>query len=253
MEILAFYWYAWSGYSLPTLVYTAFWVWMLIECVQNDPQRDVWMWILIFIPCPGAVVYFFVRRSHLHFSLPAFGGRVTRRRELRLAEAEARNIGNAYYFVQWGDLLLETRQYPKAAEAYERALSQEPRNEEALWGAAQAEVLLKRLRKAKEHLETLLAVDPKFKFGEPSIAYGRTLVGLGELDAARKHMEKHVQSWPHAQGKILLASVLARTGDGDRARSLCGDALEEIRFSPDFNRQRSRALRREAGKVLRNL
>lgn len=45
---------------------TAFWIWMIIDCVQNEPSpgndRIAWLLLLIFTHLLGAVIYFFVRR-----------------------------------------------------------------------------------------------------------------------------------------------------------------------------------------------
>ena len=45
---------------------TAFWIWMLIECVMKEPSegndRLVWVVIVVFTHFIGAAIYFFVRR-----------------------------------------------------------------------------------------------------------------------------------------------------------------------------------------------
>lgn len=44
-----------------------FWIWMLIDAIQNDRlvgnQRVVWVLVIIFLPCIGALIYYFVGRS----------------------------------------------------------------------------------------------------------------------------------------------------------------------------------------------
>jgi hypothetical protein len=45
---------------------TAFWIWMLIDCVMKEPsegnERLVWVVIVVFTHIIGAAIYFFVRR-----------------------------------------------------------------------------------------------------------------------------------------------------------------------------------------------
>ena len=45
---------------------TAFWIWMLIDCVMKEPSegndRLVWVVIVVFTHFIGAAIYFFVRR-----------------------------------------------------------------------------------------------------------------------------------------------------------------------------------------------
>ncbi len=43
---------------------TAFWIWMIIDCAtkERDPDRLVWIFIVLFTHIIGALIYFFVRR-----------------------------------------------------------------------------------------------------------------------------------------------------------------------------------------------
>lgn len=39
-------------------VYMGLWIWMIVECARKDPDRNVWLWIIIFVPM-GSLIYFF--------------------------------------------------------------------------------------------------------------------------------------------------------------------------------------------------
>lgn len=44
----------------------AFWIWMLVDCIQHEPsgtEKIVWILIIIFTGVIGAAIYFFVRRG----------------------------------------------------------------------------------------------------------------------------------------------------------------------------------------------
>jgi peptidoglycan/LPS O-acetylase OafA/YrhL len=45
----------------------AFWLWMLIDCIQHEPDRGeqkvVWVLVIVFTGVVGALVYYFVRKS----------------------------------------------------------------------------------------------------------------------------------------------------------------------------------------------
>ena len=49
-----------------TLVVLAFWIWMLIDCIINEPSEGndkiVWMLVIILTNWIGALIYFFVRQ-----------------------------------------------------------------------------------------------------------------------------------------------------------------------------------------------
>jgi hypothetical protein len=44
-----------------------FWIWMLIDAIQNPRlvgnQKVVWVLVVIFLPCLGPLLYFFLGRS----------------------------------------------------------------------------------------------------------------------------------------------------------------------------------------------
>lgn len=44
----------------------AFWIWMLVDCIQNEPSEGndkiVWVLVLLFTNWLGAIIYFFARR-----------------------------------------------------------------------------------------------------------------------------------------------------------------------------------------------
>ena len=85
------------------------WVWMLIHCARNDPERNMWLWILFIGNVPAAVIYFLVRwLPGARFSGSSLLGRWTKGRQIPRLEVAARNIGNAHQFVELGDAYRET-------------------------------------------------------------------------------------------------------------------------------------------------
>ncbi len=52
-------------YSIP-IAFLAFWVWMVIDCVKHEPTEGndklIWILILMFMNCLGALIYYIFRR-----------------------------------------------------------------------------------------------------------------------------------------------------------------------------------------------
>ncbi len=50
--------------ALIGLAVFAFWLWMLVHAVTNrglgDGEKIAWVLVILFVPCLGALVYFFV-------------------------------------------------------------------------------------------------------------------------------------------------------------------------------------------------
>ena len=247
-------------YSLVSLAYgplwflaALFWFWMLYDCFRNEPERDLWIWLVIILNVPGAVLYFLARYlPRLLGSPPPFLGRWLRRRELWRAEAAVRNIGNPHQFVELGDILRETGRLERAADAYQQALERDPADVRALWAAASVETRLKRLDRAKAHLDALLKIDLDYKFGGASLAYGETLLGLGELDAARAHIERHLRRREDLEARILLAQVLGARGETEKARGLLEPLIQDLKPARDLRSRRARRSARKLLKTLRN-
>jgi uncharacterized membrane protein YhaH (DUF805 family) len=44
-----------------------FWIWMLVDCIQNrrlnDTEKIIWVLVILFLPTLGAIIYFFVGRK----------------------------------------------------------------------------------------------------------------------------------------------------------------------------------------------
>jgi hypothetical protein len=53
------------SYALSALAFI-FWIWMLIHAIRNNglsgTERVVWVLVVFFLPCVGALIYFFVGR-----------------------------------------------------------------------------------------------------------------------------------------------------------------------------------------------
>lgn len=49
-----------------SLLGTAFWIWMLVDCLRNEPnegnEKLIWVLVIALAGCVGAGIYFFVRR-----------------------------------------------------------------------------------------------------------------------------------------------------------------------------------------------
>ncbi len=53
-------------FAIVFLALTAFWVWMLIDCLLNEPSTGndklIWVLVIVLLHGVGAAIYFFVRR-----------------------------------------------------------------------------------------------------------------------------------------------------------------------------------------------
>ena len=60
-------WFVCMGVSiLLSILSLALWIWMLVDCITNEPSGDnekvIWILVLVFLQALGAIIYYFVRR-----------------------------------------------------------------------------------------------------------------------------------------------------------------------------------------------
>lgn len=239
--------------SVIWLLYGAVWLWMLIHCLRFEPERYIWFWVILFVPF-GALIYLLVRwLPNNDVKPPRFVRRWTRGKELGRLESAALQIGNAHQFIQWGDALREVGQYEQAGAAYTKALQKEPKNPQALWGQSLVEMKHEKYPAAREHLAAILEIDPKYKFGDVSLEYGRALFHLNEVDAAREHLENHIRRWRHPEALYILARLDADQGDAAAARGHLLAMLLDINGSPRAIARKHGLWKSRARKLLRKL
>lgn len=239
---------------LGSLLYFVLLIWMAVECARHDPDRWLWLWIILLFQPLGAAIYFFARwLPGRQVRLPAGLRRFTRGRELSRLEIAARQIGNPYQFVQWGDALRDVRKYAAAGNAYAEALNREADNLQALWGAALVNLHLGQLEPAEERLRKVLALDPKYKFGDASLEFGRTLCLRGSTDEAIAHFEQHLSRWRHPEALYLLAEQYVRRNETDKARQRLQEMLMDIDGSPQAIARKYTLIRSRARQMLRKL
>ncbi|MDJ0701987.1 MAG: tetratricopeptide repeat protein [Leptolyngbyaceae cyanobacterium MO_188.B28] len=236
------------------LLATGFWIWMIYDCVQNERDRHIWLWLLIFLHGIGAAIYFVARwlpRSSI--PVPASLGRWTKRDELWQAEAAAKNIGKPTQFIKLGNILHQIGDLDKAADAYQQALAKEPENLDALWGYSTVEIDRKKLSAARAHLQTLMELKPDFKYGDASVIYGRVLYELGDLEAAKAHLEGHFKSWGSPEAYVLMAKVHHQQGNIPAAREALETMIIKVKGSPPYYYRQNRHFVGQGERMLRTL
>jgi len=247
--VLIYYLTGFLGY-----LYLGLLVWMLIDCYQREPDRPIWMLVMLFLQPLGVIVYFFARY------LPRGSGRTLQRflgrfqtRDVKRLKIAASQIGNAYHWLQYADKLRELGRYDQAEAAYREALQKEPQNLQVLWGLG---LCLEKRQKPDEALELinqLLALDPDYKFGDVSLARGRLLVVQENWPVAVEHLSRHILRWRQPEGLYLLARCYQAIGQSDQAREQLEALLMDLEASPPAIARKQSSWRKKAKRLLRSV
>ncbi|MDX2244130.1 MAG: tetratricopeptide repeat protein [Leptolyngbyaceae cyanobacterium bins.302] len=243
-----------SSLGVWILLPSAFWMLMIFDCVRNELDRQIWLWILLFLNVAGAVIYFiacYLPRSGF-LQANAFK-RWTLKQDLWNAEAGIRNIGKPHQYVTLGNVLTEIGQLDKAADAYQQAHEKEPKNSHALWGLAYIEMQQKQYIKANEYLQKLITLDPDYKSGEASLLHCKSLYELQDWESAKKYLSEDIRYWSHPESSLLLATIQKQEGDPQSAREILETMIARVKASPIYHYRRHQHIVRKAEKLLKVL
>jgi hypothetical protein len=233
---------------------TGFWMLMIFDCLRNEPKGSSWLWLLLMLNFPGAVIYFIARKlPYLNLPTPTVFRRWTMKDALWNAEAGVQNIGKAHQYVILGNVLLEMGDLDRALVTYNEALQRESANPNALWGCATIEMQQQKFDLAYTHLKTLLAKDPEYKRGDASLLYGEVLYKLADLAAAKEHLDRDAKYWSHPESFMLLAKIAIQSGERESARGYLQTMSAKIKASPPYRYRQNQHLVRAAEKMLKNL
>jgi hypothetical protein len=233
---------------------TGFWMLMIFDCVRNEPKGSSWLWLMIMLNFPGAVIYFLARKlPYLNLPTPAVFRRWTMKDALWNAEAGVQNIGKAHQYVILGNVLLEMGDLDRALVSYNEALQRESANSNALWGAATIEMKQQKFDRAREHLKTLLAKEPDYKQGDASLLYGEVLYALADLAVAKEHLDRDAKHWSHPESFLLLAKIAIQSGERESAQGYLQTMSAKVKSSPPYRYRKNQHLVREAEQMLKNL
>lgn len=229
---------------------------MIWECVRCDPDRRIWLWLLILFNFPGAIIYFFARKlPNLNWAipLPELMLRRLRQKEIWRAEADVLNIGNAHQYIILGNLKQDLRLYTEAKNSYLQALEKEPNNLRALWGLVLVEKQEKNLAGVKQYLQQILAVKPDYEYGDGELLYIKTLLELGKKEAAEPLLLKCIKTWNKPEARLLLAEIYLEQDKIEAAQEVLKKLIFSIRSSAKFHYKRNRHLEKKASKLLKNI
>ncbi len=240
--------------SIVFLVGQAFWLWMLIDCMKAEGPRSEWRYILFFGNIMGALAYFVVRwLPNNPVAMPGFMRQWTYKQKLYNAKAAARNIGNPYQYTILGDTYMNMGDPKEAEKAYGTALAKEQQNVNALWGLAQIAMNGKQYDVAKQHLTTLMKLDPEARFGEVSLLYGKAHFELKEWAELKAHLKEDIRFWGHPESAVMLATILQQDNEADAARDCLESMIAKVEASPMYHHRRHQPTLRKARKLLKTL
>ena len=232
---------------------TGFTLWMAVEAVRRgDASR--WLWIILVFGPLGAAVYFFSE-----YLVGGALGRITFRprtvtaADLRHAEVEVKRLDNAAAWCDYASVLRARKDFVKAAEAAQRAVERNPKDQDARYELGLSLLGAGRAADAAPVLRSVVEQNRSFDTDNALLALARAQHGAGDLAAARAGFEELAAR--RARPEILydLATVQGLLGDRAAAMASLHRIVDEAELVPDYLKREVRPWVRKARGALSRL
>ena len=231
------------AYILTILIQVAF----AVHVVRTG-RNFIWLWVIIFVPLVGCLVYFIAE------ILPELGrsravarakdhlvDTVDPQRELRRRRELLDVSGTVDNRVALADECVEARMFDEAITLYRESLVGIHRTDPSIMEKlARAQFEKGTHAEARAILDDLIRENPDYKSTEGHLLYARVLEALGETDAACKEYEILLGSYPGEEARVRYALLLKQRGDAGRARELFQETLTRARRAPKYYQQKER-------------
>jgi len=224
-------------YSIGGLLWMAFVLWMIVDCLRAQ-DNFYWIFLILFFQPFGAILYFLTHKLTDFELTSRLAGLWSSGRRVRELKAQIHSLDRPYHWTKLGDEYLLRREWREAARCYEEALLRDPQIEEAHYGKGRACLALGQYDQAIQELMPIVGKNPRYGFGEGLLTIARAWRGLKCAKEAMSAYEEY-------------ALLLEENGRHEEAMTLMKQIYEDGRNSTGFARAQERRWGRAAGRFLR--
>jgi hypothetical protein len=230
----------------------AFTAWMAVETYRRDGV-SLWLWVILILGPIGAAVYFFAEYAQSLFARPVFETREVTAADLRAAEADVAQAGNASTWTAYASALRGRRQLDKAIDAARKGLEHDPTHLEARYELGLALEEGGHHAEARATLEQVAATEDTFDSDRILFVLGKVQQACGDAAAARQSLETLAARSGNPEVLFECAVVQARLGDRAAAVENLQRIVTEAQEVPDYLEPNVRPWVRKAEQALQKL
>jgi len=224
----------------------------IVHFIRRRPD-SYWIWIILFFGAIGATVYILMEMvPDLGLARQSMRG-FSRRKRVKMLEAIVLENPSAGNYEELGDLLLEEKQYVRARECFDRALSSRTDSLDPFYRRGIAAFELGDFTAALRDFEHVVKVDPKYDFSRARVFYARSLAKVGRTDEASATFEKLIDISTSTETLCAAAEFFAEQKQMSRAKELVDRILARRATMPAYQKRRERPWLRRASALARRL
>jgi hypothetical protein len=243
------------------LAYTAFALWMCMDCF-NRKEHFIWVIIIVFLIPVGPFAYFFAVKNR-----NAVGGAGPALKPIQLfSSGPAREVETeetlqlkelitkyhkAYHYEKLGQIYLEQKKYEAAVSQFEEAIKKDPESNEARYGLAKSLHGMGQPAEAAKILEDLVKIDKKFDYGNAIFGLAECYRLSGQEDKALEAYEAVINSFHFFKAYYHYARLLDKKGKKQEAIDYMKSIIGSSKDLPEYKLEKERHWIEEAYKYLR--
>ena len=224
----------------------------IIHFIRRRPDT-FWLWIILIGGWLGALVYIVVEAvpdaGLLQQSFKTFPRR-KRIHELENAIFDNPSAGN---YEELADLYLDEKNYFRARQCYDKAISQRTDSPDPFYRRALAEIAMGDFTAAQPDLERVISQDSQYDFHRAAGLLAHVYANTGHPDKASTLFEHATVISTLPETYYHYAVFLASQNRVDEARQWARRLLDQRRSMPGYLRRRERPWFRKANALLARL
>jgi hypothetical protein len=244
MGSLGFFFASWWGFLLEAIA--------IVHFIRRRPDY-YWLFIIIFLGWIGALIYIFVEMvpdiSLARQSFKVF----PRRRRIRELESAIVDNPSAGNYEELADLYLEEKNYAKARDYYNRALSIRTDSPDPFYRRGVAATFMGDYAAAAADLERVVAQDPQYDFYRAAGLLAHAYAHTGRTEKAGALFQQVTKISTMSETYYNYATFLAQQNRSAEAREWAQKLLDKKRTMPGYLKRRERPWFSKANSLLRQL
>lgn len=224
----------------------------IIHFIRRQPDRW-WLWVILFMGPPGALIYIFVEvipdAGLLRGTFQAF----PRRQQIARLETAIRDNPSAANFEEVGLLYMDDGKLAQAREAFDRAIGARSDTLDSFYRRGVCALLLGDAAAALPDLERTVAKDQDYDFRRARGLLARAFALTGQTAKAEALFRQVLVTSTRSETYLHFAELLASEGNNTEAREWAQKVLAKKPTMPGYLRRRERPWFRAAHALLKRL
>lgn len=243
MGLFTFLFYPW-GLILQALA--------IVHFIRRRPD-GYWLFIILFLGLPGALIYFVVEvipdAGLLRQSFKVF----PRRKRIRELEAAILDNPSAGNYEELGDLYLEEGKFARARQCFDKSISSRTDSPDPFYRRGIAELELGDFAAAVPDLQRVVSKDPQYDFHRGLGLLAHAYANTGQPEKAENFFQQATKISTLSETYYNYATFLAAQGRKGEARQWATAILAKKPTMPGYLRRRERSWFRKASALLKRL